>query len=363
MIYSSHIFSTAEFGSKGICSLLDDAVQFSPRAHIIRCVWMARADDNTAYKEVFGLIEQHMCSVPKCIWTVVAQRPLFQNAYSLEVQYAELEENEQLVQKEYCGDKYLILSCGTQKQLFADLNSRDTSLRIGIQAEDAFFRCKELLLREGFKVDDIYRQWNYIEHITKLNDSGEQHYQMLNDARSKFYSVAKWEGGYPAATGIGCTAGGVIISVNAGHGIRSVAIDNPLQIAAHAYSNSQLKNGGGEKNTTPKFERARSVYFPQEVMFVSGTAAIRGEESSLSKDAGEQCRMTIENIEELIKQSHTRSASFASHSVRVYIKYDSDAASIQEICMKMFGEKATFAFIAADICRDELLLEIETQAY
>ncbi|MBQ0080519.1 MAG: hypothetical protein KBS95_03090 [Alistipes sp.] len=363
MKYSSHIFSTKEKEDAGISALLHQAKSFNTKAHIIRFVWMTSADDNSAYKKAFHLLKEHMRSIKQSIWTLVAQRPLFDEEYSLEVQYAELDENETLIEKECDGDRYLVLLSNTSKQLFLDLNSRDTSIQIREQAEDVFRRCYNILLKEELSVDDIYRQWNYIEQITKLNCNAEQHYQMLNDARSRFYSKAEWKGGYPAATGIGCTAGGIVISINAGRGIETIAIDNPLQIAAHAYSNDQLKNGGEEKNTTPKFERARSVFFSNETMFISGTAAIRGEKSSLSKDAAIQCRMTIENIEELIKQSKTKSTTFSSHPVRVYIKNESNAELIRDICQNMFGNNASFAFIEADICREELLLEIEAQVY
>ena len=56
-------------------------------------------------------------------------------------------------------------------------------------------------------------------------------------------------------------------------------IDNKLQVAAHAYS-EQVLEVARQKKTTPKFERAKSMSFQdRKLIYISGTAAIRGEGS------------------------------------------------------------------------------------
>lgn len=99
---------------------------------------------------------------------------------------------------------------------------------------------KDVLDEEGFGIDSIVRQWNYIEQITAQESDGQQHYQMFNNARSEFYSSTLWKDGYPAATGIGSTCGGVLVDFDAvmlqSDVCRITPIDNKLQVAAHAYS-------------------------------------------------------------------------------------------------------------------------------
>ena len=70
------------------------------------------------------------------------------------------------------------------------------------------FRLLGMLRREGFPLNSIIRQWNYIERITAF-DGQDQHYQAFNNARSGFYSKTEWTNGYPAATGIGANLGGI----------------------------------------------------------------------------------------------------------------------------------------------------------
>ena len=58
-------------------------------------------------------------------------------------------------------------------------------------------------------------------------------------------------------------------------------MDNDWQRAAHVYSDEVLiSHRADTEKGTPKFERGKSLSDgQQEVIYISGTAAIRGEES------------------------------------------------------------------------------------
>jgi len=74
-----------------------------------------------------------------------------------------------------------------------------------------------------------------------------------------------------------------------------------LQVAAHAYS-EQVLEVARQKKTTPKFERAKSMTFQdRKLIYISGTAAIRGEESLTGVGLERQLRITMENIAELTR--------------------------------------------------------------
>lgn len=155
------------------------------------------------------------------------------------------------------------------------------------QSAEVFARIARVLQAEGMPVSSIIRQWNYIEKITARDAAGHQHYQDFNDARSLFYQGAQWTTGYPAATGIGTQWGGVMIDLDAllcqDATVCVLGVDNPLQIAAHAYSQQVLVGEADEalrQKTTPKFERAKAVWKQDHgFVYISGTAAIRGEQS------------------------------------------------------------------------------------
>lgn len=228
----------------------------------------------------------------------------------------------------------------------------------GEQSVRVFGRIKDILEAESFTVSDIVRQWNYIDHITAEND-GIQNYQLFNDARSDFYAATNWSNGYPAATGIGCDTGGVTIVVYAVKDFKGAdrPIDNPLQIPAHKYSGKVLASGKETVRTTPKFERGRLL---GDVVFVSGTAAIKGENSEFSDDACVQAEEAIDVVEHLVEPSNISkdSSGFRFDLIRVYVRRPQDMESVRNVFTTRFPNIPVH-FLIADICRPELLLELE----
>ena len=239
-----------------------------------------------------------------------------------------------------------------------------TTMHIGEQARVIFERMDQILKAEGVAIEDIVRQWNYIEQITHLAPEG-QHYQLLNDERSRFYSMSEWSNGYPAATGIGAQTGGLTIMFDAVRGSAncSKAVDNPLQVSAHAYSQQVLINNCDTHKTTPKFERARYVAADKGSVYISGTAAIRGEESC-RHDVVEQTALTMENIDYLVSCENLAKSGVENpqqveySTLRVYLKHREDLQPVVEWMDEHYPQTDTL-YLWADICREELLIEIE----
>ncbi len=232
-------------------------------------------------------------------------------------------------------------------------------------AEDAFVALHHVLLDSKFPVSSIVRQWNYLEDILGMDDEN-QRYQEFNNVRSEFYGDSFNEVGYPAATGIGMKRGGVIIEFVAvkSAGNYTKAVDNPEQIAAHKYSKNVLVGNECVLKTTPKFERARFLdLFGNKQIFISGTAAITGEKTIGIDHPAEQTKVTIRNIqrlyseEVLTKISKERLEPKYGHA-RVYVKCRKDFPVIRKTFKSFFG-KLPVVYIIADICRDDLLVEIE----
>ena len=283
--------------------------------------------------------------------TCVAQKP-FEATLSVEALFLG---NDGTV--EY-NDDYLLIRQGNRKELITKGISYPKAGDTGTQAKAVFERIGDILSSEGFLIDEIVRQWNFIEDITGIYD-GIQNYQLFNDARSEFYSKAKWTGGYPAATGIGCSAGGVTVSVFAvkNPAKHSHPIDNPIQVPAHKYSGKVLVAGKEAVKTTPKFERARLL---RDTVLISGTAAIKGENSSISQDPRTQSEAAMEVVESLVNPSniHPGCKHFRFEALRIYIKREEDAPEVISAIRERW-KGVPVHFLKADICRPELLLEVE----
>ena len=259
------------------------------------------------------------------------------------------------VSRRHGGFPYVVLENADGRFLFAGGLHGDV-INFGIQQQSAevFHMMGEVMRREGFPVNSIIRQWNYIEQITRF-DGPDQHYQMFNNARADFYGKTDWSNGYPAATGIGANLGGILVDLDAAVFARSecyaTPIDNKLQIAAHAYSD-QVLEAAQQKKATPKFERAKSMTFDdRRIVYISGTAAIRGEESLVGVGLGRQLHITMENIGQLIGKAKLK-------MLRVYLKEKSFYEEAREL-LEGYGLNIPISYMWADVCRDELLIEIE----
>ena len=89
----------------------------------------------------------------------------------------------------------------------------------------------------------------------------------------------------------------------------------------------------------------------RRLIYISGTAAIRGEESLKGVGLERQLRVTMENIAELIGDARLK-------ALRVYLKNKSDYPEAERL-MNIYALEIPIAYMWADVCRDELLIEIE----
>lgn len=288
------------------------------------------------------------------VLSYVSQPPL-NGALTLEA-HCYVPNKEDIITYQHIEDlSYVLLENENGRFLFAGgFHSNVTNFNIEQQSSEIFHTINRLMEKERFPINSIIRQWNYIERIIEFNGE-DQHYQIFNNARSLFYSKTNWENGYPAATGIGTNLGGILVDLDAvvfsNQNCYATPIDNKLQIAAHAYSKDVLEVAGSRK-TTPKFERAKSMTFgDRKLIYISGTAAIRGEESLIGVGLEQQLHITMENINQLIGDAKPI-------MLRVYLKHKSYYEETHRL-LNAYNLKIPVSYMWADVCRNELLIEIE----
>jgi len=260
------------------------------------------------------------------------------------------------------GAAYTVVSGAGMRQIHA-AGIADDEGRGGLElrAKEAFAKMEAVLRRERMDFGLVVRQWNYIEGLLGLRSSAgkkRQNYQAFNDIRTLAYEGSIFPTGYPAATGIGQSSGGVILEFIALEGppdLRVVPVSNPRQTDPHRYSDVVLVGTPlptVSRKTSPKFERAKLVARgPAETVFVSGTAAVLGEGSVGRGDVAAQTRTTIDNIAAL---TGGRNLAY----LRGYVKRAKDIPKVREICERAYGPIPAL-FVQADICRPELLVELE----
>lgn len=371
--YSAHLFTQKKNFAEGIEELLRRSQDIE--GVLMRITIFGECADDEEYEHNANLLERRVVEMygkNAPLVSFVTQPLLIGGSYVAEVQAIGVE----VEHKEFDGLRYIIMHGDNMKRLAVCGVRGSVADSIRKQSDDLFIKLSKLLAFEGFAVSDIFRQWNYIPKITAVDSAEYQHYQAFNDSRSEFYRAADWsKTGYPAATGIGMDCGVVTVDIIAAKPlndkIKIVPIDNDLQLAAHVYSQEVLIGAQGdvvEGRSTPKFERAKALGSVDEsgyICFISGTAAIRGEDSMDSDDAATQTIQTMENVEHLISDHTCKkygiellSKSKEITTARAYVKYSKDAEAIKEVVDERWPDTSV-VYLLADVCREELLVEIE----
>ena len=331
-----HVFTTERAGFE---EMVDALLEQLPKDEsVLRLVFFGMPADNRQYVERRMILREKVRKFYGDIEPVVSyvSQPPLNAGLILEVHSYKADENDRLTHRHYKGFPYVILENVDGRFLYAGGFYGDVlNFSIQQQAVDIFQMLETLMRREGFPLNSIIRQWNYIEQITHL-DGSDQHYQMFNNVRSEFYGKTNWSNGYPAATGIGANLGGVLVDVDAAVFLR----DAWVLETAH------------QKKATPKFERAKSMTFDdRRIVYISGTAAIRGEESLIGVGLERQLHITMENIAQLIGEAQLK-------MLRVYLKEKSFFEEAHRL-LDAYQLNIPISYMWADVCRDELLIEIE----
>jgi enamine deaminase RidA (YjgF/YER057c/UK114 family) len=245
------------------------------------------------------------------------------------------------------------------------------------QTMDVLQQMQKALVRAGSDFGHVVRTWFCLGGITETED-GTQRYMELNRARSDFYDKVRFScslpvptiphGIYPASTGIGMMGKGLVSSCLSLQTKRKDAfllpLENPLQTPAYAYPPKYSVK-------SPKFARAKALVLGDYVTtWISGTASVVHSESRYPGDVKHQTEQTIDNIERLIAAEN-----FSFHGIkgagatprdiakiRVYLRNGEDFATCKAICERRFGAVPAI-YAVADICRPELLVEIEGVAF
>jgi enamine deaminase RidA (YjgF/YER057c/UK114 family) len=257
---------------------------------------------------------------------------------------------------------------------------RDARAGVYDGSASALGTMRELLDQAGMRFDQVFRTWLYLGDIVGM-EGPVQRYKELNRARTDFFQGIDFLAGrqprratgegvpaYPASTGIGADGFDVTMGCMAlateRKDILAVPLENPRQTAACDYAASYSPK-------SPKFARAMALSCGSHAtIFVSGTASITHSETRHIGNAEAQTHETIDNIDALIGERNlarhglpglgSRIADLGQ--VRVYVKCAADYAKIRAACQERLGDVPAI-YTIADVCRPDLLVEIEGIAF
>lgn len=206
----------------------------------------------------------------------------------------------------------------------------------------------------------LWRVWNYLGDING-ESHGLERYRQFNLGRHAAFVQAQRETGgqVPAACAIGIRNGPLSVAFLAG-ATPVVPVENPRQMSAWRYPAQYGPQA-------PTFSRAALVHPPgQEALFVSGTASIVGHETVHAGDLAAQCRETVRNLACVVQEANRLARSPAPFALermshRAYVRHAGDVATVRHTLQPLLGG-APLVCVQADICRSDLLVEVECQA-
>lgn len=205
--------------------------------------------------------------------------------------------------------------------------------------------------RRNSAFSHLLRMWNFVDAVNEGEGDLERYRQFCVGRAEGFGQSVRT--GYPAATAIGRQQRSGLIQVFwIAAKTPGAAIENPRQISAYRYPRAHGP-------VSPSFSRA--TVLTDGTLLISGTASIVGHDSQHPNDATAQLAETLRNLDALMAHArHHRDCISADDEMRftVYIRERGHADAIAARIREAFPN-AQAIFVAADICRRELLLEIE----
>jgi enamine deaminase RidA (YjgF/YER057c/UK114 family) len=225
------------------------------------------------------------------------------------------------------------------------------------QARRMFARASAALAARGYSFRGVARTWIYFSRLLDW-------YGDFNAVRNAHYAAAGLSttaepgmaSAFPASTGIQAQSASEeclmdVLAIDPGHAgrieVRPVA-QSGRQGQAAAYGSA--------------FSRAMVIDWKEyRTIHVSGTASIDPEgRSTCPGDAGAQFRETLVNIEALLEPEGAGLSNLCQGTL--FAKSAAVAATCRDVARDLALPALPFVEVIADVCRPELLVEIEAVA-
>lgn len=216
------------------------------------------------------------------------------------------------------------------------------------------------------------RFWNFIPNINKPISDSLSRYMVFNAGRFSafhdWYGEAKAFDRYLAtASGVGHDCNELVIHCLAATS-PGLPVENPRQVPSYRYSEHYGP-------LPPTFARATAVNLNpsgESILLVGGTASIRGECSLHHDDLTQQANETLHNLatvvragcvahsdDDLTPHAEDRTWLRRFRQLRVYYVRPDDRANIAQILDGSGLNLDDIEWRRANLCRPELLVEIE----
>lgn len=288
---------------------------------------------------------QPPAAIPACPYAWV-DMPVLNGAGVFEV----WESDDEVVRADADG----ILAACDRGILFGSLQLDETAGLDGA-ARTAYSRIFDFVGARGYP--HLLRAWNYFPRINAEAD-GLERYRTFNVGRHEAFAARGRALGAdaPAACALGSRSGPLTVYFIAARQ-PGVPFENPRQTSAYDYPSQY-----GPRS--PMFSRAMLMQSAENrVLFISGTSSVVGHETLHAGNSVEQINETVANVKALLEQvgfnADDTGADGSNLLLKAYLRNAADLPAVQASLARTFGQRAGVVYVQADICRSNLLVEVE----
>lgn len=214
----------------------------------------------------------------------------------------------------------------------------------------------------------LIRTWNVLPNIHD-DENGIERYRAFNQGRYRAlqHHALPTTLGAPAASALGVVDGPLQIYFLAARQ-PAHSIENPRQVSAYRYprdygeiapnfSRAVLWPSSAPSSAQPSYS---DPVLSSDMLFISGTASIVGHQSVHIGNATEQTREVLRNLTELVKQAHMPAVqTLQDLLLKVYVRAGVDVTQVRAVLNEYAIPTPHYVVLQADICRPELLVEME----
>ncbi len=240
------------------------------------------------------------------------------------------------------------------------LGSVEIEQKYGVSFEDVTCEAYRCIFSAISKMGYVHlaRMWNYFPSINGEENERERYQRFCMGRHEAFADQQEeFESMLPAASAIGTNKGSLHIDFIAGRN-KAIHVENPRQISAYHYPNRY-----GPRS--PSFARGTICQmYERTYFFVAGTASIVGHATQHSDDPQAQTKEAILNIEALVDHVRKEHEPLVGHDLqllglKVYVRNPKDEEGVQASINAHFGEDVSTIYLRGEMCRMDLLVEIE----
>jgi chorismate lyase/3-hydroxybenzoate synthase len=214
-----------------------------------------------------------------------------------------------------------------------------------------------MALQTSMEFPHLLRIWNYFPWINRDAEGLERYRAFCVGRHQAIDTSSGYERHLPSASAIGTRGDKTLVYFLASRKPGN-QIENPRQISAFDYPDQYSPK-------SPAFSRAMLVQWdPGIQLYISGTASIIGHQTYHRHDYIRQLGECLNNIDTLVTRARNENGlnihSCADlTSIKIYLRHPEYLEHAMHYVNDRLGTGAPVVYLRGDICRSDLLLEVE----